>query len=211
MPYANAAAPSDRAGAGEARQRHDVHVPTHVGLLRGINVAGRNRVSMADLRAVVASLGHTDVATYIQSGNVLFTTKKKDTTALARAIERAMAKALSVSPGIVVVSRDELARVVDDNPFPGESNPKYVHVIFLAEKPGPEMKQRIAAAQRHVSELGSRDSARVAGQAVFLHTPDGFGTSKLAAKLMGNDRAIITGGTARNWSTVTKLLSLLDA
>jgi len=198
-------------GAPSDLLRQDRYVPTHVALLRGINVAGRNKVSMADLRDVVASLGHTDVATYIQSGNVLFTTTKKDTSALARAIERSVAKALGVNPGIVVVSRDELATVVNDNPYPEETNPKYVHAIFLVEKPGREMVERIAAAQRQVAQKGSRDTAQVVGKTLFLHTPDGFGTSELAAKLTGNQRAIAASGTARNWSTVTKLLVLCNA
>ena len=60
---------------------------THIALLRGINVGGRNKVSMADLRAVVAGLGHTEVATYIQSGNVVFTSGEADTEALAAALE----------------------------------------------------------------------------------------------------------------------------
>src|SRR5579871_1035030 len=60
---------------------------THIALLRGINVGGRNKVAMADLREVVAGLGHTDVATYIQSGNVVFTSDEADTEALATALE----------------------------------------------------------------------------------------------------------------------------
>src|SRR5689334_18419457 len=106
-------------------------MPTHVALLRGINVGGQNRVPMPDLRKTVISLGHTDVATYIQSGNVLFTTEETDTAALAAALERAIAKDFDVSPPVVVLSRDELARVVADNPYPDEANQKLVHAIFL--------------------------------------------------------------------------------
>jgi uncharacterized protein (DUF1697 family) len=60
-------------------------MPTHVALLRGINLGGHNKVAMADLREVVTSLGHADVATYIQSGNVVFSTPQTDTAALAAA------------------------------------------------------------------------------------------------------------------------------
>src|SRR5262245_32024671 len=110
--------------------RQDAAMPTHVALLRGINVGGHNKVAMAELRKVVASLGHTEVATYIQSGNVVFTTAETDTAALAAAMERAIAEALGVRPRVVVLSREELARVVDDNPYPDEPNPKAVHAIF---------------------------------------------------------------------------------
>jgi malate dehydrogenase len=73
-------------------------VPTHVALLRGINVGGRSRVAMADLRDIVSSLGHTDVATYVQSGNVVFSTEKRDTRTLAAELERAIAERLDVAP-----------------------------------------------------------------------------------------------------------------
>lgn len=66
-------------------------MPTHVALLRGINLGAHNRVAMADLRRVVTSLGHTDVATYIQSGNAVFTTQERDSLALAGALEAAIA------------------------------------------------------------------------------------------------------------------------
>jgi uncharacterized protein (DUF1697 family) len=187
-------------------------VPTHVALLRGINVGGHNRVAMADLRRVVASLGHTDVATYIQSGNVVLSTDETDTAALARAIERAIADALGVRPRVVVLSRDELARSVDDNPYPDEPNPKLVHAIFLSEDPGPDLVERVAAAQRQAARNGGRDTAELVGRTLFLHTPDGYGRSELAALLTRGDSGNSAGatGTARNWATVTKLLAMCD-
>jgi uncharacterized protein (DUF1697 family) len=185
-------------------------MPTYIALLRGINVGGRNRVAMADLRKVVSSLGHTDVATYIQSGNVVFTTKKTDTSKMAAELERAVAETLRVRPRIVVLSRKELAKAVDDNPYPDEPNPKLVHAIFLSENPGSDLAESVAAAQRQAAQKGSRDTAQVVGRTVFLHTPDGYGRSELAPLLARADGAAATG-TARNWATVSKLLSLCDS
>lgn len=185
---------------------------THTALLRGINLGGHNRVAMRDLRKVVASLGHTDVATYVQSGNVVFTTRETDTAALAVTLERAIAAELGVRIRVVVLSRDELARVVDANPYPHETNPKCVHAIFLSEDPGPEVVEGVAAAQRKAARKGSRDTAQVVGRTIFLHTPDGFGRSELAATLArGGGTSVGASGTARNWATVTKLLALCDA
>jgi len=76
-------------------------MPTHVALLRGINVGGRNRVAMADLHEVVPGLGHTEVATYIQSGNVVFTSEEADTATIAAALERAIAEQLAPPPPAV--------------------------------------------------------------------------------------------------------------
>ena len=78
---------------------------THVALLRGINLGGKNKVAMADLRALVGELGHADVVTYIQSGNVLFTSDETDTEALATALEEAISASLGVKPAVVVLSR----------------------------------------------------------------------------------------------------------
>jgi uncharacterized protein (DUF1697 family) len=184
-------------------------MPTHVALLRGINVGGRNSVPMAELRKTVESLGHTDVATYIQSGNVLFTADETDTAALAAGLEDAIAKAFGVSPRVAVLSRDELARVVADNPYRDEANPKLVHAIFLTGKPGRGLVKGVEDAQRQAAQKGSRDTARVLGRTVFLHTPDGYGRSELAA-LLASGRSIGATGTARNWATVTKLHAMCD-
>jgi len=193
--------------------RQDRGVPTHLALLRGINLGGHNKIAMADLRKVATALGHTDVTTYIQSGNVVFTTKDTDTAALAAAFERAIAEGLGIRPRVVVLSRDELAQVVADNPYPDEPNPKNVHAIFLSEDPSPDLMDTVAAASRQVAQKGSRDSAQVAGRTVYLHTPDGYGRSELAALLAraGGGKSARIAGTARNCATVTKLLALCDA
>ena len=90
-------------------------MPTHVALLRGINVGGRNRVAMAALREVVQGLGHTQVATYIQSGNMVFTSREGDTARIADALERAIGDHLGVRPKVIVLTREELAQVIADN------------------------------------------------------------------------------------------------
>jgi uncharacterized protein (DUF1697 family) len=187
-------------------------VATHIALLRGINVGGRNRVAMTDLRAIVTGLGHTDVSTYIQSGNVLFTTGQADTRALATGLEEAIEAALGIRPRVQVLSRGELAQVIRDNPFPDEPNPKAVHAVFLTADPAPEMRASVAAAQQAAAQKGSRDSTRFVGRVLYLHTPDGYGRSELAVQLAraSGPLAPRQAGTARNWATVGKLLSLCD-
>jgi uncharacterized protein (DUF1697 family) len=186
---------------------------SHVALLRGINVGGRNKVPMAELREVVASLGHTGVTTYIQSGNVLFTTAETDTGKLAAALEAAIAGAFGVTSAVVVLSRDELARTLDTNPYPEEPNPKFVHVVFLNAELPPELLDRVKAAQRAAAAKGSRDTVTAIRHALFLHTPDGFGTSELAQvlfRIVGSPGKNGIAATARNWATATKLLSLCE-
>src|SRR6266700_3768918 len=174
---------------------------THIALLRGINVGGRNKVAMADLRGLVAAQGHTDVVTYIQSGHVVFTAAGTDTAAMAAGLERAIAGTLGVRAAVVVLSRAGLAEAVRRNPYPGEANPRYVHAVFLPTEAGPEVAAAVAGASQRSAALGVPHTAAVAGRVVYLHTPGGFGTSKLAALLLNSARSPVAAGTARNWAT----------
>ena len=186
---------------------------SHVALLRGINVGGRNKVPMAELREVVASLGHTGVTTYIQSGNVLFSTPETDTARLASALGEAVSEAFGIAVSVVVLSRAQLARILDSNPYPDEPKPQYVHVVFLGAEPPPDLLDRIKAAESAAAAKGSRDAVTTVGGALFVHTPDGYGTSELAEalfRIIGPPGKAGITATARNWATATKLLSLCE-
>ena len=173
---------------------------------------------MAELQAVVTSLGHADVMTYIQSGNVLFTPRpaggrtagRTDTTALAAELERAIADAIGLRARAVVLSREELARCVHDNPYPGQTNPRLLHAVFLPETPGPGLAAWVADAERQVRAKGSRDESQMLGRTVYLHTPDGYPNSELRRVLArkGGPTSAAVAGTARNWATVTRLVEL---
>jgi uncharacterized protein (DUF1697 family) len=181
-------------------------------LLRGINVGGRNKVAMADLRAVVASLGHDDVATYIQSGNVVFTSNAKDPAKLARDLERAIAEQLGVRPDVVVLSRADLRQVISGNPYPDDIEPRFLHAVFRQQAVDSAGVAAIAAAQQRARDKGSDDAATVVGSVTFLRTPGGLGRSELAVELARPSVTKATGtpGTARNWATVTKLMDMLE-
>jgi uncharacterized protein (DUF1697 family) len=115
-----------------------------------------------------------------------------------------------------VRSRDELARILDGNPYPDEPNPKFVHVVFMSSEPPAEVLDRIKAAESEAAAKGSRDTVTAAGETLFLHTPDGFGTSELAQAVFkiisppAKQRQRGLAATARNWATATKLLSLCE-
>ena len=110
---------------------------------------------------------------------------------------------------MVVLSRDDLARAVRDNPYPDEPNPKLVHAVFFRGQVPAGAADAIEAGQRRAAERGGgQDDARIVGSTIFLHTPGGFGRSELALFLLGRSASPVAAGTARNWSTVTKLLDL---
>jgi uncharacterized protein (DUF1697 family) len=193
-------------------------VPTHVALLRGVNNLGGKKVAMAELRGVVTSLGHADVTTYIQSGNVLFTPRpagaraagRTDTASLAAELERAIAGRTGVTARAVVLSREELARCVRDNPYPEQADHRLLHAVFLPGAPGPGLAAWVAGAELYVRAKGSRDEAQLLGRTVYLHTPDGYPPSELRRMLArkGGPTSAALAGTARNWATVSRLVQL---
>jgi uncharacterized protein (DUF1697 family) len=184
---------------------------SHVALLRGINLAGRNKVAMADLRALVGELGHTDVLTYIQSGNVLFTAPADaDCAEVARTMTEAISARLGVTAPVIVVTREELGQIHAANPFPGEPDPKRVHAVVLSEPPWAELEAKLGAARAKSAAAGGADEVLAIGRTLYLHTPEGYGRSILAEALLRVVSSPKSGatGTARNWATMTKLLEL---
>ncbi len=170
-----------------------------VALLRGINVGGSGKLPMAALRTIVKDLGHTDVRTYIQSGNVVFRTSARSTTAVARKLQAAIAATSSVRPSVVVRTGDELAAALDRDPFVarGEDSSKVHLTFFPSEAPDPGDMSAFAP-----------DEAVALGGELHLFLPDGLGRSKLAARL---DRIAAPNGTTRNWRTATTLLDMARA
>ncbi|HXP36869.1 MAG TPA: DUF1697 domain-containing protein [Solirubrobacteraceae bacterium] len=170
-------------------------------LLRGVNVGGRNRVPMPALREALEAAGFRNVVTYVQSGNVVLESSAKPG-ALAREVEAVIADAFDLDIAVVVRTRAELAKVARHDPF-GElagAEEKLYQVSFCAEKPDEQAVAKVA--ERAVE--GER--VLLHGREIYAWFPHGVGRSKLAAQ-MGRQKlgAVVT---ARNWTTVKKLLEL---
>jgi uncharacterized protein (DUF1697 family) len=162
-------------------------------MLRGVNL-GKRQVKMADLRAAVESLGHTDVETYLQSGNVVFT-PSGPTDGLASGLT----KALGMDIAVVLRTGKELARVVDTNPYEVD-DPTKVVVTFLAER---RPKKALAG----VDEAAfAPDELTFNGRELFLKLPNGQARSKLMEALAKQDLGTTT--TTRNWRTVLALAEM---
>ena len=175
----------------------------HVLLLRGINLGARNRIAMAELRELLASAGFDDVQTYLQSGNVVISSKASPTR-VARACERQIADRFGLDITVIVRTRDELAEIVERNPL-GEVavDPKRYQVSFLAAQPNAEIVARLEAA------MVAPEQFAVIGREFYAWHPQGIARSRLWTLLAGRDLGV--AATARNWTTVTKLLALADA
>ncbi|WP_433129962.1 DUF1697 domain-containing protein [Micromonospora sp. CA-240977] len=173
----------------------------YVALLRGVNV-GTTRLAMADLRRIVTDLGHEDVRTYLQSGNVAFGSTVRDAGKLAAGIERALADELALTVPVLVRSGRELAAVAGGNPYADrEDDPTRLLVAFLAT----------AAKKSAVDALavpgGENVSFTVTGREVFLHFVDGgYGRSKFTNAYLEKKLGVVA--TTRNWKSVRALAEL---
>jgi uncharacterized protein (DUF1697 family) len=171
-------------------------------LLRGINLGSRNRIPMGRLREILAEAGFADVETHLQSGNVVLESDLAPA-ALAAKCKLLVADGFGLDIDVVVRTRDELADVVARNPLADVAdNPKRYQVSFLAEELDPDAIEELSA----LAADGERLVAT--GRELYSWHPDGIGRSKLWAAL-ASPRLGVTA-TARNWSTVTKLLAIAD-
>jgi uncharacterized protein (DUF1697 family) len=158
---------------------------------------------MPELRAALEEAGFGDVETYVQSGNVVLSSRAAPRT-VATKVERAIEDSFGLDVDVVVRTRDELADVVARDPFgKAASDPKRFQVTFLAANPGKDVLAKLEAA----AVGGERLVA--SGRELYSWHPNGVGRSKLAALLAG-PRLGVTA-TARNWTTVTTLLALAGA
>jgi uncharacterized protein (DUF1697 family) len=169
-------------------------------LLRGVNLGARNRIAMADLRALAEELGGEDVQTYVQSGNVVFRSGLAAST-WEKKLAEGIKKALGLDVAVIVRSGSQLAKIVAGNPFKAAAaDPLKVHVTFLVTSPDRKRVQQLTGQSFPPDEL------RVKGTEVYLHCPAGYGRSKLSNDLF--ERALGVTATTRNWRTVAALAEL---
>ena len=175
-------------------------MPRMVALLRGINLAGKRRVAMADLRALLEDLGYADVRTHLQSGNAVLTTRDP-AAKVARAIEEGIAERMGLDVVVTVRTAGQMAKIVAaDRLGDVADDPAKRMVIFLPARPSRQ-------AVRAIEDMDFGDErVEVAGGEVYAWCPGGIGRSPLMAAL--GDPKLTPGGTARNWRKVTRLAEM---
>jgi uncharacterized protein (DUF1697 family) len=172
----------------------------HIALLRGINLGATRRVAMKDLRERLEAAGYEDVRTLLQSGNVVLGAAEAGAT-LERDLAAVLRDAFGIDIPIVVRTRDELAEVVARDPFAGRSlDPKLYQVSFLSDEPEPT---RVRALEDAVV---APEEVVVLGREVYGWHPGGIARSDLAKLITAKRLGVEV--TARNWSTIAKLLDL---
>jgi len=178
-------------------------VNTCVALIRGINVGKAKRIAMAELRSIVGALGHGNVRTLLNSGNVVFECGRKDSSGIAQAIHAAIAARAGISAQVIVMTAPELATVIRENPFPEAADePSRYLVAFVSD---PRELERIAP---FAQSSWLPDRLATGSRVAYLWCVSGILESKLAVSVM---KAMGEAATTRNWSTVTKLHAMASA
>lgn len=171
-------------------------------LLRGVNVGGHGKLPMSTLKALLATLGVRDIATWVQSGNAVFT-GVIDARGFGALIEDEIQAHQGFRPRALVLSRDRFSEIATAYPWPEAwDDPTSGHIWFLGREPDTPNIDKLAKAAAPSERFAMTEGA------FFLHAPDGIGQSKLAEQV---ERALGVPATARNLNTVAKLTGMLDA
>jgi uncharacterized protein (DUF1697 family) len=176
----------------------------HVALLRGINVGGNNVIKMVDLRKSFETLGFSEVATYIQSGNVLFTAKTAPKHKLEKTIEKALSAAFGYESRIVLVAAQELELVVAEAPAGfGKQPDRYRYDVLFVKEPLTALE-----AIGQVSTKPGVDSAHAGRHALYFRRLISKATQSHLARIA--QQPVYKNLTIRNWNTTTKLLGMVS-
>jgi uncharacterized protein (DUF1697 family) len=179
-------------------------MPVIISMLRGVNLGGHNKIKMDALRALYESLGLRDPQTYVQSGNVVFRTDKRDLVALAKRIEEAIERGFGFRPAVILRTTSDLRGAIARNPFAKRSGvePSKLLVTFLASDPGSAVREKVLSLKTEPEEL------RMDGRELYIYFPNGMARPKVSWAVL--EKTLKTPGTGRNWNSVTKLLEMAE-
>ena len=177
-------------------------MPVYIAMLRGINVSGQKTIKMERLRASLASLGFSDVKTYIQSGNVVFKAATPSTSSLEKKIAGKIFEDFGFAVPVAIRTPEELGAVLKNNPLlklPSLEEAR-LHISFLsgsAPKTAAEILKPLAAKSERFA---------VCGREIYLYCPDGYGETKLSNSAI--EKKLSVQATTRNWKTVNTLFAM---
>lgn len=177
-------------------------MPVYIAMLRGINIGPHKRMKMEKLRASCEGLGFAKVKTYIQSGNVIFRAGKLSSGALSKKMGECILRDFGFSSDVISRTRDEMKRIIDDNPFVKERgmDVSKLHVVFLPQTPTP-------TALKKLQQLTlAPDRVHPSGSEIYFYFPNGVSGSSLWKHPL--DKVLSVAGTMRNWNTVNKLYEM---
>ncbi len=176
---------------------------SYISLLRGINVTGHRKITMKELALCFEKMGFASVRTYIQSGNVLFSSPETNMESLQNTIQKQIEKTFGYSDVTVfIIDADTMGEYINDNPFLNEPDVdlKRLYITFLQETPD---SLRLESLNGYLSNA---DRFQVMNRLIYLYCPNGYGQTKLSNNFFENKLKV--RATTRNWNTVNKLFVL---
>lgn len=172
-----------------------------IAILRGINVGGKRKILMTDLKSLCEKLNWKNVKTYIQSGNVIFNSDKTNAE-LENELEKSILKKMGFEVPVIVRTSKELQISIATNPFINDSEIAQLHLTFLKRKPTEEDEQKI------LNNNYNSDKFKIKGKDIFISCFGKYHQSKLTNNFF--EKNLNTKATTRNWKTVLKLSELTN-
>jgi len=181
-------------------------MPVFISFLRGVNMTGHNKMKMADLSTLYSEMGFKNVRTFIQSGNVVFTTGGDYTVpSLSKMIESSVNKGFGYDVPVFIRTIKDLESLTALNPYLKEEyfDPSKMAVLFLKENASAEQMDRV------INIDYPPDKFKVSGSEIFIYCPNGFGKTKLNTNFFEKKMGVT--GTARNWNTILAIMEMATA
>jgi uncharacterized protein (DUF1697 family) len=170
---------------------------TYISLLRGINVSGQKKILMKDLSALYATLGFTNINTYLQSGNVVFQSNEIEKSVISTKIQQKIHEKYGFEVPTLILDVETLQNAIKNNPFPATTEQLYL--TFLSDIPDPI----------HIHKINSAvyllDTYEIIGNIIYISCPNGYGNTKLSNNFF--ETKLKVTATTRNWKTVNALVS----
>ena len=173
-------------------------------MLRGVNMTGHNTIKMTGLVDLFRQIGYTDAETYIQSGNIVFTSRNRNISDVSSGIRKTILSEFRLNIAVITRTMDEMKKIISANPFLEEPgfDPSKMAVLFLELKPSDAQVLKVAGIDYPPDKFSINSSE------IYVYCPNGFGKTKLYTNFF--EAKMKVTGTARNWRTVNKLLELAE-
>ncbi len=175
---------------------------TYISILRGINVSGKNIIKMDALKKLYQDLDFKNVSTYVQSGNVVFSSKLNDPKKIERLLTSQIEQEFGLVVPVIVMTIQELKDYIQNNPFQNDKDETFIHFTFLANQPDNYKKENINNKKAENEEIVIKEKV------VYLYCPNGYGRTKLTNTLLENTLKVTA--TTRNFKTTNKLLDIAE-
>ena len=173
-------------------------------MLRGINVGGKNKIKMDELKSIFIAIGLQDATTYIQSGNIIFTSSITDKTILKQKIQNAVQMKFNTSVPALILTGDELHKIINESPYKNIDYQQFgskILITFLNDKPDAV---KIADLLHYKDES---EKCIFKNNVIYLFCPGGYGRSKLSNNFI--ERKLHIEATTRNWKTVNAIYKMI--